>query len=351
MAEDSGAFKTNRLIRARFQHFVMIRERRCREASPAGETRFARPPAFAPPIFNKRRESVAVFSKHLIRWRRRCPLTSRSRSVLWSPRFRCSRAFARALAKVEFASMLPGLRFLFAATVLTMSILIFGLGAAALLRAAHEEVASTPSRRVMPETLFAAPIEAARPTLALLRVEPLAAEQKPGDNVAAAEPAAQPADVSTTADRIAALKPEDTAPPDAVKPEIPQAPAEAEAAPAAADAAPPADETRRASTEPVAAAVNEAAPTAAEPASAPASADADMAATKIATLGGPPVAIEAPPPAKSAAATADQSAVKKRLQARRAKERRRIAQRARLARQAQQPADPFSQPTITTRAK
>jgi hypothetical protein len=243
--------------------------------------------------------------------------------------------------------MLPGLRFLFAATVLTMSILIFGLGAAALLRAAHEEVASTPSRRVMPETIFAAPIEAARPTLALLRVEPLAVEQKPADNVAAAEPTAQPADVSTPADRVAALKPEATASPDAAKLEIPpaQAPAEAEAAPAAADAPAPAGETRMASTEPVAAAVNEAAPT------APASADADMAATKIATLGGPPVAIETPPPAKAAGATADSSAVKKRLQARRAKERRRVAQRARLARQAQQPADPFSQPTITTRAK
>jgi hypothetical protein len=353
MAEDSGAFKTNRLIRARFQHFVMIRERRCREASPAGETRFATPPALAPPIFNKRHESVAVFSKHLIRWRRRCPLTSPSRSVLWSPRFRCSRAFARALAKVEFASMLPGLRFLFAATVLTMSILIFGLGAAALLRAAHEEVASTPSRRVMPETIFAAPIEAARPTLALLRVEPLAVEPKPADNVAVAEPAAQPADASMPADRIAALKPEDTASPDAVKPEIPpaQAPTEAEAAPAAADAPAPAGETRMASTEPVAAALKEAASTAPEQASAPASADADMAATKIATLGGPPVAIETLPPAKAAGATADQSAVKKRLQAQRAKERRRIAQRARLARQAQQAADPFSQPTITTRAK
>ena len=83
--------------------------------------------------------------------------------------------------------MLPGLRFLFAATVLTMSILIFGLGAAALLRAAHEEVASAPSRRVIPETKFAAPIETAIPTLALLRVEPLPAEPA----ARAAETAAQ----------------------------------------------------------------------------------------------------------------------------------------------------------------
>ena len=51
--------------------------------------------------------------------------------------------------------MLPGFRFLFAAIVLSTSMLIFGLGAAALLRAAHEEFASIPTRRPPPETLFA----------------------------------------------------------------------------------------------------------------------------------------------------------------------------------------------------
>jgi len=51
--------------------------------------------------------------------------------------------------------MLPGFRFLFAAIVLSMSILVFGLGAAALLRAAHEEFASNPSWRGAPETIFA----------------------------------------------------------------------------------------------------------------------------------------------------------------------------------------------------
>jgi hypothetical protein len=255
------------------------------------------------------------------------------------------------LAKVELASMLPGFRFLFAATVLAMSILIFGLGAAALLRAAHEEFSSTPSRRVIAETIFAAPTEEARPTLALLRVEPPAAEQKPSDNVAAgAEPAAQAADVSPPAERIAAVKPEESALPETAKPEIALslAPAQREAAPAPADALAPADETKMAATAEIAPPVNEAAPTAAAQASAPASADADMALTKIATLGGPPVAIEAQPPAKAAGATTDRSAVKKRLQAQRAKERRRLAQRAR---QAQQPADPFSQPTITTRTR
>jgi hypothetical protein len=68
--------------------------------------------------------------------------------------------------------MLPGFRFLFAAIVLSMSILVFGLGAAALLRAAHEEFASIPSRRAPPETMFRATERGLAPTLALLRVDP-----------------------------------------------------------------------------------------------------------------------------------------------------------------------------------
>jgi len=73
--------------------------------------------------------------------------------------------------------MLPGFRFLFAAVVLAISMLIFGLGAAALLRAAHEEVASIPSRRPPPETLLA-PRDDAGPTLAMVRIEPSGADQK-----------------------------------------------------------------------------------------------------------------------------------------------------------------------------
>ncbi len=59
--------------------------------------------------------------------------------------------------------MLPGFRFLFAAIVLSLSLLVFGLGAAALLRAAHEEFASTPSWRAPPETVFAQPSQTAPP--------------------------------------------------------------------------------------------------------------------------------------------------------------------------------------------
>ncbi|MBV8927297.1 MAG: hypothetical protein JOZ74_18190, partial [Bradyrhizobium sp.] len=70
--------------------------------------------------------------------------------------------------------MLPGFRFLFSAIALSVSILIFGLGAAALLRAAHEEFASNPSWRAAPEQPMLAQqqIDATKPVLALLQVEP-----------------------------------------------------------------------------------------------------------------------------------------------------------------------------------
>ena len=74
--------------------------------------------------------------------------------------------------------MLPGLRFLFAAIVLSMSMLVFGLGATALLRAAHEEFASTPSWHASPEPVFAQPAETPAPVLAMLRVEPPAAKEE-----------------------------------------------------------------------------------------------------------------------------------------------------------------------------
>ena len=51
--------------------------------------------------------------------------------------------------------MLPGFRFLFAAVLLSVSTVIFGLGAAALLRAAHEQFASLPVWKTPPETVFA----------------------------------------------------------------------------------------------------------------------------------------------------------------------------------------------------
>ena len=253
--------------------------------------------------------------------------------------------------------MLPGFRFLFTAVVLSVSILVFGLGAAALLRAAHEEFSSNPSWHAAPETMFAQQGEAARPVLAMLRIEPPPVAQKP-DGIAAtaapAEPApvvAPPAEPAASAaapagtEQIAALKPEDSTLPEAAKSEIPAAesPAPGEAAPAQADAPAAADETKIAATEQAVPPATEAAPTASEQISAPPP-ETDTASTKIAALGGPSVSVETPPPAKAASAKPDRSVIKKRLQARRAAQRRRMAARARVAHQP--PADPFAQPTL-----
>lgn len=80
--------------------------------------------------------------------------------------------------------MLPGLKFLFATVVLSISVLIFGLGAAALLRSAHDEFVSVPAWRSAQQPMFAPAtdvaridmprIDTSRPTLSLARIEPLA---------------------------------------------------------------------------------------------------------------------------------------------------------------------------------
>ncbi len=44
--------------------------------------------------------------------------------------------------------MLPGIRFIFVTVILSASVLIFGLGAAALLRVSHEEFATLPTLRM-----------------------------------------------------------------------------------------------------------------------------------------------------------------------------------------------------------
>ena len=253
--------------------------------------------------------------------------------------------------------MLPGFRFLFAAIVLSMSVLVFGLGAAALLRAAHEQFASIPSRRAPPEPVFAQHDEPPMPTLALLRFEPRIPEKAP-DNVAAIvipEPAAPTASVPDAApaepEQLAALKPEQPTPIEPAKPDVPAAETTpvAQAAPAEAPAAN--DEVKVAAiTEPQAATM--AAPTATEPATEAPSLEGNIAATETATLGGPAVTIEQPASAKTTSAKPDRSAARKR--AARAKERRRIAaRRALLAQQAalaQQQANPFD-PQPATRAK
>ncbi|WP_271621371.1 hypothetical protein [Bradyrhizobium sp. CCBAU 51745] len=78
-------------------------------------------------------------------------------------------------AEIRNPSMLPGFRFLLAAILLSTSILVFGLGAAALVRASHEQYVSNPSWRNGPqEQMFAQASEPAQPVLAALRIEPAA---------------------------------------------------------------------------------------------------------------------------------------------------------------------------------
>src|SRR5205814_6622615 len=98
-----------------------------------------------------------------------------------SPRSDGSWALATSAgAEIRNPSMLPGFRFLFAAILLSASILVFGLGAASLLRASHEQYVSNPSWRNGPqEQVFAQASEPAQPMLAALRGEPVANEATP----------------------------------------------------------------------------------------------------------------------------------------------------------------------------
>lgn len=283
--------------------------------------------------------------------------------------------------------MLPGFRFLFAAIVLCMSVLVFGLGAAALLRAAHEDFASNPSWRMPPEPRFAQQ-EATKPVLAILSLQPSPAEPVAAPKVAEADTAVTTG-VSTTAspspkpETTAALTPPDAPPPaEGAKPAPSATEAPARAGPPAqsepvptrteAQADAPASETKTtAAEETKTAPADNTSPSASESASspqpsptpqqitAPATSSSDQAAIRIATLGGPAVIIDPLAAAKASHAMLDRSQINKRLLAElaqqrakelakeHAKELHRLAvRRARMARQAatvQQQADnPFA---------
>jgi hypothetical protein len=250
--------------------------------------------------------------------------------------------------------MLPGIRFLVAAIVLSMSLLIFGLGAAALLRAAHEEFASNPSWRATPEVTFAQSAEPTTPMLAALHVE-LPAATTPQDiaPATAAQPeetAAAPASASTeSGEQIAAQKPEETSLPQAGRlaattMEVPVA----ENAPAAQPAPVLAEKPAATEEAPIAAVATSETLSRDDlqladrsgqvnPQPAPA---ADGVTTNIATLGGPAVNIESPPKAKISAAKPDTAKADqrdKRAQAKQASRRKIAAARAKLvAQQVQQ---------------
>ena len=253
--------------------------------------------------------------------------------------------------------MLPGIRFLLAAILLSMSILIFGLGAAALLRAAHEEVANVPTRRIMPEPVFAHQPEAPVATLAMLRIEPSAPARAPESAPAAMvapEPAVDAPVPGLETEKLAALKGDDIAPAEAEKPEAavkPEAAPNSESAtmetpapPSAAAEPSPATETRFAALDAAPSPPIETAPVP--------SATSDAGTTITAALGDAAATIE-----KTADATAkekaDRDELRRKRRAERARERRRqAARRARIAAQLaaaaaaqQQVLDPITQMT------
>ncbi len=274
--------------------------------------------------------------------------------------------------------MLPGFRFLFAAIVLSVSIAVFGFGAAALFRSAHEEFANAPAWRPAPETRFAQADTPAPPTappvLAMLRVDDPAKEApketlKVEPPAATTEPTKQVLTTPADPEQAAAPQPADPAPtalptPDvqvavapAAEAEVPASPAPAPANPAptppaqveAAPAPAVSDEIKTAAVEPGLAPLSDD-PSAWPPETFDPAPDKSAISTRIATLGGPPVLIEQPG-AKAARARAEalveakaDSAIAKRLRARRAAVRRHRLAAAR-ARMAQQQASQMEQPT------
>jgi hypothetical protein len=349
MAEDSGAFKTNLRIRAGFRYNIMIPALVAgmpHRSKSIGVGRWDRLFLTIAP------EPLQVFSNQPDSQHFGGP---RRRTALSSPRSLMARGPSQILrAKAEYQFMLPGFRFLFAAIVLSMSMLIFGLGAAALLRAAHEEFASIPSRRA-PETMFAQRGDT-RPTLALVRIEPSAADQKAAMATASDSVPDQPAIVSTPPepeepanepDKIAtltdaAMPARDSLSSDSSKPEASTSEISVQPeTPAQADAPSPAAATKLAAiAEVTPIAPDQATVTAPDQAAVPVENSTRIAETKIATLGGPPVTIGTNTPSKVAPA-----AVKKFTQARRIVKRRRIAQRVRVTPPApRQPANPFGTP-------
>ena len=104
--------------------------------------------------------------------------------------------------------MLPGFRFLVAAIVFSLSILIFGLGAAALLRAAHEQFASNATWHATAPTGFTTFLPQPDPILAVLRIEPKVPEPIVQSAIveAAASSSSDGAAPATPADRIASAE-------------------------------------------------------------------------------------------------------------------------------------------------
>lgn len=257
--------------------------------------------------------------------------------------------------------MLPGFRFLLAAILLSTSILVFGLGAAALLRTTHEQYVSNPSWRNGPqEQVFAQAPEPAQPVLAVLRAEPeVAAEpppslrdQVPTIGLPESEPEQMVA-VTTEAD----TQPQTVAPPaDTWVAEPAKVDTMTEApAPAPADTLTAADATASIPESMPAAAATASEPAApADPDLALASSALDIATSKVAALNDPATTARKDPPAKAKVdvkidvkadtGASDSKAAKRRAKA---KKRHRVVRRP-PPQQVQQSFNPFGQqPAIT----
>lgn len=153
--------------------------------------------------------------------------------------------------------MLPGFRVLFAIVLLSVSLLVFGLGAAALLRAAHDNFAGLAAPPPASEAVVAREREQRQATLALLQIETQAepgqraapsAEPRPTEPDTAAAAPAQEAPAPGLAE-VTATEPGPEAKPGSqtdtrtemtseAKPEPGQAPAVVALAPAAPDPVP-----------------------------------------------------------------------------------------------------------------
>jgi len=293
--------------------------------------------------------------------------------------------------------MLPGFRFLFGAIVLCFSILVFGLGAAALFRAAHEEFASRPSWRATPGTMlaqqnepFAQQNDSSQAVLAMLEVEPddkdaesetsRDSAQEPGLRPSASEataavtepPAGSPADAPKPAALDASEEPSPAVASETTSnaPTTPELETTAHLEPRMSPGdrsaeverpAPPAvasePETRIAPVNETATKIAAVSTAASEPINAPAVRPEPAApATQGAALGGSPEATDTRAREKEASnearAKAYRNFIKNRLRAQRAaKARRHLAHRARIARRAavqQRPAAAFAPGPVTT---
>ncbi|MFT4118919.1 MAG: hypothetical protein QM712_19500 [Bradyrhizobium sp.] len=227
--------------------------------------------------------------------------------------------------------MLPGLRFVLAAILLSTSILVFGLGAAALLRATHEQYVNNPSWRTGPqERVFAQASEPAQPVLAALQVEPAVTAPEPSlrDQVPTVGLPVNEPEQSAAPAAEADVQPEPKVADAASTTETPAAePARMESAqPTPTDTLTPADTTAAIPADKPTATASEPAPAgttavAAQPA-------AETTGTKTAALNDPATTGSKDQPAKTKAdsSASDGKAAKQRAQ--RAKKRHRVVRHA-----------------------